>query len=452
MNKETTASAELRPVITAVDEVGDEEFDELKRMLKLEAALDSAIEVKTPTTYKAVATASGWYWRDAKFQVALGRVSEKSMARGGGAKSAVACRASSDGRPIRPGRQFYETVERARGVVIPKLPNGEYDPDETEKVWVDEMTRLGFTSATLAAIEREASGAAGPLERFVERPLLVASSLDRGVGGGSYVEACVLISGVISAVASFVWPGDRIDRKRFVEAWVRFAAPSTVKVSVPLLRLSLRADHRLAEAQALERLRSQMFGPGHDARVLIGDEVDASESELHDVCPTIDRETLRRQSYPVLFYEQVRSKLVHEYELDGRATAHPMTMRKAGVSYANRLVPSPGAPLDKVHHDRRIHFHVEWLVELARTIARNADLALAAGKVERPDPWWLDEVLPEEITSTLGLVVAMLKGKKVGATAEEISAALKIGKQLCDRVLREGAKKMLKQRTTYALA
>jgi hypothetical protein len=452
MNNETTASADLRPVVPVPDEVGDEEFDELKKMLKLEAALDLAVEARTTTTYKAVATASGWYWRDAKFQVALGRVSEKSIARGGGAKSAVVCRAGNDGRPARPGRPFYEMVERARQITIPKLPNGEYHTDDAEKVWISEMIRLGFPAATLAATKGEGSEAGGPLERFVERPLAVAASLDRGACGGSYTEACILISGVVSAVASFVWPGERIDRKRFVEAWVRFGAPTTPKVSIPLLRLSLLADRRPDEAQKLAQMRNQMFGPGYDARVLTGDEVDADESEIQNACPTLDREMLRRHSYAVLFYEQVRSKLVHEYELDGSATAFPMTTRKAGVSYANRM-RLPGVTHDKVHHVRRIHFHVDWLVELARTIARNADSALVAGKVERPEPWWLDDVCPEETARALAAIETFLAGKRTGATAEEIRAALKIGKHVLAQALRHGCKvEKLKDQAIYTVA
>src|ERR1019366_168964 len=91
MSTEPTASADLHPVIPTPDEVGDEEFDELKKIVKLEAAIDFSIENKTVTTYKPVAIASGWYWRDPKFHAALGRISEKSIAAGGGAKTAVVC-------------------------------------------------------------------------------------------------------------------------------------------------------------------------------------------------------------------------------------------------------------------------------------------------------------------------------------------------------------------------
>jgi len=148
------------------------------------------------------------------------------------------------------------------------------------------------------------------LERFVERPLRVAAAVNEGACGGSYAEACTLISGLISSVSSFVWPGRGMDRKRFVEAWVSFGGAAALKVSVPLLRRALRMDGRLDEAQLLERARAGMFGAGYSARVLTGDDVDATEDEVRSWCSTIDRDTIRAHAYPVLFYEQVRSMLV----------------------------------------------------------------------------------------------------------------------------------------------
>ena len=148
MNHEPTASGGLHPVILAHDEVGDEEYVELRKMIKLEAAIDFAITVPMRTTYKPLGLVSGWFCRDAKFHSALGIISEKAIARGEGAKSAIVCRAGNDGQPTRPGRQFYEMVERARKITIPKV-NGEYDPVEAEKVWVGEMVKLGFNPVGL---------------------------------------------------------------------------------------------------------------------------------------------------------------------------------------------------------------------------------------------------------------------------------------------------------------
>lgn len=239
--------------------------------------------------------------------------------------------------------------------------------------------------------------------QFVERPLGVARALDGGACGGSYAEACILISGVISAMASYVWPGEQIDRKRFVELWVRFSGDGdAARVSVPLLIQGLVADGRLDEARAMKRLQPEMFGPGHDCRVVTGDEVDAHEQALIAACPTLDLAIVRRHAYPTVFYEHVRSKLVHEYGFgpDGKAVQWPMTRRTdAGVSYSNQLVKTEervvetedGPEVVPRHYStRRIHFHTAWLIELTRTLAMNADqmLSVTPAPLALPE-WWL---------------------------------------------------------------
>jgi hypothetical protein len=104
MNHEPTGTAGLRPVIPTPDEVGDEEYVELKKIIKLEAAIDFAITVPMRTTYKPLGLVSGWFWRDATFHTALGVISEKAIARGEGAKSAQAASSTrwSSGPAISP--------------------------------------------------------------------------------------------------------------------------------------------------------------------------------------------------------------------------------------------------------------------------------------------------------------------------------------------------------------
>jgi hypothetical protein len=221
------------------------------------------------------------------------------------------------------------------------------------------------------------------LEEFVERPLRVAAALNAGECGGSHAEAYILIGAVISSVASFLWPGERIDKRRFVETWVRFGDAAAKRVSVPLLLNTLQASRRLGvqrpEGETLRRSRPRCFGPGYDVRVLVDDDVDADEAALFAECPTLGRTMLRRHTYPVVFYEDVRSALVHEYELDERVSSWPMAPRSAKVSYFN------------MQGIRRIHFHVDWLIELARGLARGADELLVGGHPSKPTCWWLDE-------------------------------------------------------------
>ena len=239
--------------------------------------------------------------------------------------------------------------------------------------------------------------------QFVERPLGVARALDQGECGGSYAEACMLISGIISAMASYVWPGEQIDRKRFVELWVRFSGDGdAARVSVPLLIQGLLTDGRIDEAHVMKRLKPKMFGPGYDCRVVIGDEVDANEQALITACPSLDLAIVRRHAYPTVFYEHVRSKLVHEYGFgpDGKAVQWPMTRRTdAGVSYSNQLVNTEERVLEtedgpevlhRHNNTRRIHFHTAWLIALTRTLAKNADERLSTTPAPLTAPeWWL---------------------------------------------------------------
>jgi hypothetical protein len=60
--------------------------------------------------------------------------------------------------------------------------------------------------------------------------------------GGSYPDAILILSSVISGIASHLWPGkDRIDNVRFVELWARGADPCLApnKVSILLLAQDL---------------------------------------------------------------------------------------------------------------------------------------------------------------------------------------------------------------------
>jgi hypothetical protein len=216
------------------------------------------------------------------------------------------------------------------------------------------------------------------LEQFVERPLRVAAALNAGESGGSHVEAYILIAGIISSVASFLWPGERIDKRRFVEAWVCFSDAAAQRVSVPLLLQTLRKDGR-PEVTGLTQ-RSRFFTGGYRAQVLVDDDVDCDEATLLSELPSLDRKLLRRHTYPVIFYEEVRSSLVHEYELGDRVSAWPMTRRAARVSYFNNMEGT-----------RRVHFHMDGLIEIACGIARGADALLLKRHPPEPTCWWLDE-------------------------------------------------------------
>lgn len=219
---------------------------------------------------------------------------------------------------------------------------------------------------------------AGRYEQFVKHKIDVALALVQGGCGGNYSDAVILLSSGVSAIAADLWPGDRVDRRRFIEAWVRFADPALLpaRISLPMLVQELRHSSRTGEAENLEQLRPQMFGPGYSARVVTDFDIDATENEILRSCPALGVGDVRRFSYPAVFYRHVRSALVHEYHLTDHATTVPMTEREAGVSYSNRI------------GRRLIHYHPDWLADVLRSIAAAADGLTPPLSV--PSSWWID--------------------------------------------------------------
>ena len=74
---------------------------------------------------------------------------------------------------------------------------------------------------------------------WVNEKIKIAQAIDSGCCGGSYDEGALIACASISAMAALAWPGDRIDKKRFVEILAQVADgntnPNPLKISIPLL-------------------------------------------------------------------------------------------------------------------------------------------------------------------------------------------------------------------------
>lgn len=210
--------------------------------------------------------------------------------------------------------------------------------------------------------------------------------MSAGGCGGGYTEAAIILAALSSGIAADAWPGEGIDRKRFVELWARYADSQLkpLKISVPLFVQHLRKIGNLADAEKLELARPQMFGPGYATRVLTGAEVDMPEDELVKLGLGVPRQVVRGFSYPALFYRHVRCGLMHEFHLTEEATWNPMTTRVVGVSYSNR-----GAKYGEFAIKRLIHFEIAWLAGALRSIVSHFG---DAGPVTTlpPTAWWID--------------------------------------------------------------
>ena len=222
------------------------------------------------------------------------------------------------------------------------------------------------------------------LEEFVRKKMDVACALDRRQCGGSYAEACMIVAAIISGLAADLWPGDGIDRKRFVELWVRYGQtiPTAAHVSMPLLTQWLDGESRRAEARAIENSRPEMFGAGFSSRVVTGSEVDMPEDEVLSVCGTVTRAEIRPFTYPAIFYKEFRCGLMHEYRFGDRASDWSMTMNRGQVSYFNMADGFDGTR-------RLIHFDLPWLRDLVLSIARASEPDTRKAPLPLPSSWWL---------------------------------------------------------------
>jgi len=221
-------------------------------------------------------------------------------------------------------------------------------------------------------------------EDWVREKCEIAAALSRGEAGGTYSESTILVCAALSALSAEVWPGRGIDRGRFVELLVRLGSTTTMlaSISVPLLvqHLTAAADH--VNSTILQNALLS-FSP---TRIVAGPEVDRAETEVLALCPSLSRKTIRRHSYACLLYEEVRSSYAHEYRAGSRADSWAMTQYDGqAVSYVNRLL-KPRIP----ETGRFIHFHVEWLLQMAIDLAASIDALAPTIPRSVPAAWWID--------------------------------------------------------------
>ena len=116
---------------------------------------------------------------------------------------------------------------------------------------------------------------------FVRHRSDLARRLAAGECGGWYGDAVLIISSAISALSADLFPGLRIDRRRFVQLWARHADPALgpLQISVPLLAQALHESGDASAVAKLQILRPDvisLFPAMVDARVLDGTRADAS--------------------------------------------------------------------------------------------------------------------------------------------------------------------------------
>ena len=214
-------------------------------------------------------------------------------------------------------------------------------------------------------------------EEWARKKIELSENLFKKQCNGTYPDSVLILSAVINALSAELWPGKRIDRKRFVEMLIKFspAIPSPTTISIPLLIQNLDTNKYSDEIKYVKEKYLNVC----DSLVLSGDDVDVLEEDIIKTCPNLKLSDIRKSSYANIFYEEVRSSYVHEYKAGDKSDSSSMTGTKnAKVSYTNTI-----------NEERRIHFHIAWLSEVALLAAKSVD-SLQTIPLPTPSKWWLE--------------------------------------------------------------
>jgi hypothetical protein len=206
--------------------------------------------------------------------------------------------------------------------------------------------------------------------------------------GGTYPDGILVLSSVVSGIAAHLWPGDRIDRARFVELWVRYSEPALHPnhVSVLLLAQELANRGDVAGSTAVRALSPAIDVPAGwmDQRTFSGSEIDLPEKEILCRVPSLPRQLVRDHTYGNIFYRCFRSGYVHRYSDDPVVDQNPMSQVTGDVIYTSFAE----APF------RRVYFRPAWLASIARSIIASAETTFQNRPLPMPSKWWVHEWTP----------------------------------------------------------
>lgn len=224
-------------------------------------------------------------------------------------------------------------------------------------------------------------------QSFVEQKIKTAQAIAAGCCDGTYAEGSLILCSLISAMSAIAWPGDHIDKKRFVEIITRFPPfeleINAKKVSGPLLV----QDRQLCNAS---------LGISKKAFHLT-EANDLDETEVQRRCPGLSLSEIRQYSYAHLLYREIRCSYVHQYRTGKKATPRDSIrqiskINKSGISYVNEN-------RNNAMH-RVIYFPLKWIAGVAEGVARGLDVELSKqGQAKMPfddlclkvpKAWWLD--------------------------------------------------------------
>ena len=190
-------------------------------------------------------------------------------------------------------------------------------------------------------------------------------------------EAISLLTMILNAIASYIWPGENIDRKRFIETCIKYPKVhyGADLISVPILYKNICEP----EKNILENKFPFAFSGYEgipDTMVLCGADIDMYEDDLKDL--GILHENIRKYSYANLLYTELRCGFAHKYSMGKQACKYPMAKKSQSVSYVNEI------------KGRKIHFHYNWMETICSSLI---DYFYGIGEIRelnRPKKWWIE--------------------------------------------------------------
>lgn len=221
-------------------------------------------------------------------------------------------------------------------------------------------------------------------QSFVEQKIKTAQAITDGCCGGTYAEGSLILCSMISAMSAIAWPGNNIDKKRFVEIIIRYPLEiDPKKISRPLLA----QDGKVSDSS--RGISNIAF--------YFSEDIDLNETDALRLCPSLKLSEIRKYSYAHLLYEQIRCSFVHEYKIGQKAKDHDSLRQIAqintsAISYVNE---NRGNTLY-----RSIHFPLRWIASVIEGVARGLDNEPSNnGKMpfdnlclKVPKPWWIEGV------------------------------------------------------------
>ena len=236
----------------------------------------------------------------------------------------------------------------------------------------------------------------------------VADDVVNAHGETSRPDAEILLSCATSALAALMWPGRKKDKHRFVQFLIDFAPSERAikRISIPVLIAKMKAAGQTANA---DKLRTQFY-PQSRQEILYADRVDQNEVEVLKVTEGLETWRVRESSYAGIIYSDLRSGLVHEYQLAPFMVGFSYSSQTDTPSYFNmpdepdhvrvkQLATQNALDEDIVRDtlsksERYINFPYDYLRSVMVGAANQACAFWQnADSFERPEPlpWWIGE-------------------------------------------------------------